>query len=212
MSEEISTAAHEVLANDAMHLRIGQAIGKWGYVESTLATWFQRLTNMHPITARRVFYSVTGFDARRRMFVAAVRSAASKPDISEYLIALINKAGKYAGTRNQIVHGDMLFIEYAGSKHCGTSIILQGRQHWVADPPDSEVLTTENLEIARDNFGTLALYSAAGLNWDGSPEKSPLRFLEQIRELPVPAHSSRLSQTIAARAPVAESDIRQWWR
>jgi hypothetical protein len=35
------------------------------------------------------------------------------PDITEYLKAITNKAGQFISTRNQIVHGDVVFTGYS---------------------------------------------------------------------------------------------------
>jgi hypothetical protein len=73
-------------------------------------------------------------------------------------------------------------------------------------------LTAEQLVIAEENFGRLAAIISMGLNWDGSADKSPLGFLELIRALPNPAHSSRLDQNVAERIPLADTDQVRWWR
>jgi len=194
-------------ANDAFKLKIGRTVAVWGFVETGLCNWFQKLTAMHAILSRKIFYSLTGFDARKRMLMAAVNYVQTQPDLSEYLKAIVNKAGNYSGTRNMIVHGDVVFIGDETSRYFRQTIILQGRQAWGPDIPDAEMLTGDQLEAAEENFGRLAAVIHYGLGWTGG-SPSPLEFLELIQELPNPAHSGRLDQTILARVPpVPEGNV-----
>jgi hypothetical protein len=94
------------------------------------------------------------------------------------LIASLNKAGNWSSTRNRIVHGDMLIVEFLGSRLYGQCIILEGSEFWDADILDEDIMTKLNLEIASENFGRLAFCLISGLNWDGKDQnKSPARFL-----------------------------------
>lgn len=139
------------------YLELGKTIAAWSYLESGLATWFQRLTQMNEVTARRVFYSIGGFDGRKRALMAVVGWVKTQPiDITPYLNKIIGRAGNYSGSRNFVVHGDVIEVGFAGSKYYGQVILLQGRQPWVADPPDEEVMTIDKLALARENFATLA--------------------------------------------------------
>lgn len=146
------------------------------------------------------------------MLGAAIDVVNTQPDITPYLKAVLNKAGNYASTRNMIVHGDILFVAYEASKYMGQTIILYGRQHWHADPPESEVLTLEQLKITQENFFHLGAMISFGLNWDGKEEKSPVKFLELIRVLPNPAHSDRLDPNIAKQFPLSDTDRLDVWR
>jgi hypothetical protein len=198
-AKKIYTLEQQREANEAFKLRIGRAVAMWSYVESGLCVWFQKLTQMHPVVARRIFYSVSGFDPRKRMLKAAL--GAVHTDLTDYLTAIINKAGAYSSTRNMFVHGDVLFVAADISPFFGQTIILQGRQAWTADTPDSEVLTSDQMEITEENFGRLAAIVHYGLGWDGFTKPSPLEFLELIQELPNPAHKNRLAKSILERAP-----------
>jgi len=168
MSDGKITRQQQQAVMDAFNLRLGRAVAGWGYVESGLCQYFLRLTGMNQgpnsVTGRRIFYSGFGFDSRARMLGAVLGWVKTKPDINEWLNKIIGKARNYAGSRNEILHGDVLFIGYEKSKYFGQSIILQGSRHWHADPPDSEVITAQKLEYAAENFGRLAAIIAVGLN------------------------------------------------
>jgi hypothetical protein len=207
------TAEQQLQIGNLFHQKLGQCVASWSFVESSLCTYFTRLTQMHPVTARRIFYSATGFDARAKMLIAAIGSVKTEPDISAFLNKIVGKARNYAGSRNAIMHGDVMFVGFEGSKHYGQYIILQGRQHWHADPPDSDVITLENLNMAAENFGRLAACILVSLNWDGkTAEKSPLRLIELIEKLPKEAHLSRLDPRIVAQFPIEKEDVPHVWR
>jgi hypothetical protein len=72
-------------AQDAFYMQLGRCVGAWSWVELNLAQYFERLTRMHPVTSRRVFYSGFGFDSRLKMLEGAMSYAKFEPDISEYL-------------------------------------------------------------------------------------------------------------------------------
>ena len=97
------TAADQNATEEALKLRIGRAVAAWSFVESSLATWFERLTKMHPVVSRKTFYSLTGFDARARMLRAVIGTVKTDPDISAYLTAIVKKASQYTHTRNMMV-------------------------------------------------------------------------------------------------------------
>jgi hypothetical protein len=180
-------------------------------LETGLATYFQRLTQMHEVSARRVFYSIGGFDGRKRALMAVIGWVKTQPDITPYLNKIVGRAGNYSGTRNFIVHGDVIEVGYPGSKYYGQVIILQGRQPWVADPPDAEVMTVEQLVMARENFAILAGCVHRGLNWEGKDAaQSPLAMIELIDALPPEAHMTKLDQNIAAKFLPVASTIHHW--
>src|SRR5580704_10341325 len=94
---------------DEFNRLVGRTMAAWSYVESSFCTYFQRLTCMHPLPARKVFYSVTGFDSRKRMLKATIDSVDLKPvETKAFLIGALNKASAWASTRNLIAHGDTL--------------------------------------------------------------------------------------------------------
>jgi hypothetical protein len=141
------------------------------------------------------------------MFLTVVNATTIKPDISDYLRAVVSKAGDYSATRNKIIHGDVLTVDTPESKHFKKTIILQGRQHWVADPPDDEVITSEDLVNARDHFAALATFNIIGLNWNTNPDESPLRFVESIRALPNPPHSKQLDPNVLGSYTLYNTDL-----
>jgi hypothetical protein len=207
------TAEQQQAVADRFKLELGGCVAAWSFVESGLAVFFQRLTQMHPISARRVFYSAAGFDARAKMLLAAIGSVKTEPDISEYLKKIVGKSRNYAASRNAIMHGDVLFVAVEGSKYYGQNIILQGRQEWKADPPDAEVIVLENLKMASENFGRLAACTLLGLNWDGKASPlAPLNLIELIDLLPNPAHLSKVAPEIVARFPIEAKDVPYAWR
>ena len=163
---------------------------------------------MHPIVARRVFYSQNGTYATLQMFRAALGFVNTVPDVKPFLIAALNKLQKYSEVRNRMAHGDAVFVEVANSRYYGQMIIVQGQEAFTNDPSTEDVLTHENLVNANDNFGRLAYSLAVILTWDGKDhEKSPDRFLPLIRLLPNLAHSKRLDQTTLRPFVIDESEL-----
>jgi hypothetical protein len=188
---------------DEFHLEIGRCSSRWAIIESGIFQWFERITKMPPGMARRIFYSMSGFDGRRRMFQSAIGTVPSDL-MTEYLKLLCSKAGNYSGSRNKMAHGDVLFIEFPGSKHYSTHIILEGGTTWIADPPDEMVLTLDNLRMMTENFKFLAGFIVDSLNWRGDMAVMPSRWTELVRLLPNPAHTQKLDPTNAARIQLSD--------
>jgi hypothetical protein len=186
--------------NDEFNLAIGVASGRWSHIEAGLCLWFKKVTKMPHTMARSVFYSVSGFDGRRRMFQGAIGNAKIPNELRDYLNLLTSKAGNYSGSRNRMAHGDPLFINRPKSKHHGTIIILEGQEQWKIDPPEATILTLSDLQTMAENFRYLAALIADSLSWPGadairrSSIWSPL-----ARGLPYPAHSKKLDPTIASQ-------------
>jgi len=155
---------------------------------------------MHPLVARRVFYSVSGFGIRRRMLDAARNAAQIQPaDFGELLKVCSDKAGGWEATRNLMVHGDVMYVAVTNSKFFGKMIVVDGKEFLREDMPETRYLTIDQLRSADENFGRLAYCLLYGLNWDHSPEKSPLQYRELIDALPSPPHASRLDPNFAKR-------------
>lgn len=193
------------------YAQFGRTMAAWGYVESTLCTFFERLTQMYPPLARRIYYSPAGFDGRVRMLNATLDVVRTEPNVSDFLRKAVGKARNYAGSRNKIAHGDALYIEVEGSKYRNQMIVLEGRSHWRMDIPPEDVITISNLEIAYDNFGRLAALLLAALNFDGSsPDLSPTKLQELVPVLPTTAHMDRLDPTSAARFQFGKESLLHW--
>lgn len=213
MSDPNFTPQQAQAAQSAFYLELGRAVGTWSYIESSLATWFERLTKMHPVTSRRTFYSVSGFATRAMMFEAVMGHVKTDPDITPFFKKLMGRARQYSGTRNAIVHGDLLTIGFPGSKYYRQCIILEGAEPWHADPPESEVITIENLKMASENFGRLAACVVLSLNWDGkNADLSPLKYLGLVDKLPTRAHRERADPSLAAQFPIESKDVPHMWR
>jgi hypothetical protein len=196
---------------DDFSRELGRAVAAWSYLESGLASYFQRLTQMEAVTARRVFYSIAGFDGRARALISVADWVKTQPDITEFLNKLIGKARHYSATRNFIMHGDVIEVAFAQSRYFGQVILLNGRQPWQADPPEDEVMTIDQLGIATENFATLAGCVHSGLNWNGTDTvRSPTGLIELITEMPRQAHKARLDLRIAARFQPNATTLRHW--
>jgi hypothetical protein len=183
--------------NDEFNLAMGRAIARWSNIELGLCRWFKRITKMSHATARAIFYSASGFDGRRRMFVAALGSAKMDAALRDYLNLLVQKAGNYSGSRNKLAHGDPLFVRLPKSRHYGTIIILEGKEARKLLPSNDAILTLENIETMTENFRFLGALIADSLNWDEDASQHPSRWSPQARALPNPAHSGQLDPTIA---------------
>jgi hypothetical protein len=195
----------------AFHAQVGRTMAGYVSAETMFATWFQRLTQMHPLIARRVFYSSLGTYASLQMLRAVLEVVVPVPDIREFLRAAMNKMQQFSETRNRIVHGDFLFIKSTESRYYGQMVIVRGRHPWMVDPDTTDVLTLSNLKMAETNFRRLAFCLTISLNWDGKdPEKSPDRFLPLVRQLPKHPNLSVLDPAIAEQYQVQESELPHW--
>ena len=193
------------------HAQIGRTMAGWASAETMLSTWFERLTQMHPLVARRVFYSQLGTYASLQMLRAVLSVVVPVPDIREFLRAVVNKTQQYSETRNLIAHGDVLFVAVPGSRYYGQMLIMRGRDAWLVDPDTTDVLTLENLRTADVNFRRLSFCLTVSLNWDGKdPKKSPDRFLPLVKQLPNPAHSRVLDPTIVEQFQIDELELSHW--
>ena len=179
---------------------------------SGFATYFQRLTKMEIVTARRIFYSIGGFDGRARALISVLGWVKTEPEfIGDFLNKSIGKARAYSATRNFIMHGDVLEVDFDKSKYYGQVILLNGRQPWQADPPDDEVMTKHQLILSWENFGILAGCVHSGLNWDGTDTpRSPARLIELIAGLPREAHKTRLDPSLGERFQSNVISLRHW--
>lgn len=185
--------------NNEFNLAIGRATARWSHIEAGLCQWFERITKMKHPMARSVFYSVSGFDGRRRMLQGALSCVSMSDQLRVYLKLLSSKAQNYSGSRNKMAHGDPLFIDLAKSKHHGTLIILEGAETWKADPPDEAILTLSNLELMTENFRYLGALIADSLNWEGDKARHPSRWTEQVHALPKRAHDQKLDPSTAKK-------------
>jgi hypothetical protein len=95
---------HIARANDEFNLATGVAAGRWSHIEAGFCLWFKKITKMPHGMARAVFYSVSGFDGRRRMFQAAIGQAKMPEELRGYLNFLASKAGNYSSSRNMMAH------------------------------------------------------------------------------------------------------------
>jgi len=198
MAEKRKTLKEEEEAKRSFLLQVGNCVSEWSMVEMELERIFQQVTRMTYLMAQKVFYSANGFDARTRMLLAAMEDANIDPGTKVLIEKLINLARNYARTRNQIVHGKIVYNCIPESKHHGQLIIIQGRVTPKIHHPDSEVLTEKNLQVTAENFGHLVNWLMVPFTGKGeNPAESALKHLQLIEKLAVPAHTGKLGPSVA---------------
>jgi hypothetical protein len=112
----------------------------------------------------------------------------------------IDKAEKYSVFRNQMVHGDVLFVDSAKSKYFGQHIILQGREFWKADPDPKDVITHEQLVTSDRNFRLLASCMMSVLGQGSQPDvPGPTQCHDLIALLPSQPQSDTISPSDLTR-------------
>ena len=189
------------------HYQLGKTIEGWSYIESCLCSLFIKVTQMYPPMGRKVFYSATGFRARTKMLRVAIESVNLAEDgMRDFWTTAIDKADKYAGFRNLVVHGDIVFVDFPKSKHYKTHIILQGKQFWKADPEPDDIITYNQLTVADDNYRRLASCMMFVLGRDPKTiAEGPKECRELVARLPSQPHASQLSPSDLARFSLLKS-------
>lgn len=146
-----------------------------GQIENLICALFEKTTQMHPVVARAVFFSASGFNGRVEMLLSAMRVVNFEdPNYKKFLILLIKRSREYAGVRNRLAHGSILRVEFQGSAYYKQTIILEGGQHWVADPPPDKVLTGEKISTISVNFTNLLAYLSLAVS--GPPQGATADF------------------------------------
>jgi len=77
------SAATQRRREHEFHAQIGRTMAGWASAETMLSTWFERLTQMHPLVSRRVFYSQLGTYASLQMLRGVLSVVVPVPDIRE---------------------------------------------------------------------------------------------------------------------------------
>lgn len=183
------------------HTQLGKTLEGWSYVESCLCSFFIKVTQTHPPLGRKLFYSSAGFRFRARMLRIAIDCVnLTEEGMREFWQDAIAKADSYSTFRNLMVHGDIVFVDFAGSKYCGKHIILQGREPWKADPDPKDVITLERLAISDQSFRLLASCMMSVLGGGSQPNTpGPMQCRDLISLLPNKPHSNQLGQSDLAR-------------
>jgi hypothetical protein len=187
-------AVQEAHAN--FYLVYGAAVAAWARVEQGLYFWFERVSGMHPKTARQVFYSGKSFNARADMFAAVMHAPHLLPHRKEFMKAALNKARQYSEFRNITVHGETYLA--ADGPNVDQVVLIDGKR-------GEHQTTIDDLMVATMNFKRLAdsLMDALSFHQNKAPDEIALlrKHLELIRAMPNQAHSTTSSQTAAKPRP-----------
>jgi hypothetical protein len=146
-------------ADEKFKLAFANCLMIWHQIEEQIYLIFEKTTKMHPLVARAVFFSASGFNGRIGMLQSAIRPINfTDLDYKKYIEFLLKRSQNYAGIRNKLVHGAILRIGFEGAKYFQQTIILDGGQHWVADPPPDKALTIDTVGIISVNFTNFLAY------------------------------------------------------
>jgi hypothetical protein len=183
----------------------GQALIQWGVIEQRLCFWFHRITAMNEKMARQIFYSVSSFNGRSRMFRGAVLASNWPPYAVGFLETAISKAINYDSFRNHIVHRETKFDADPTSPNYKKYILVEGKLATLAEPidPDAEIFTLADLQTARDNFRELARLIMDG--YECAHEPAGLQECHKlVHAMPSRAHSNEPNQKPLILPPLPE--------
>lgn len=179
-----------------LHLAYGRAMAKWATIEHWLGKWFAVVTEMPEPMALAVFFSAKNFNGRSEMLESALEHSRAVEGVKQFLRDAIDKAVTYNTFRNTIAHG-IPRLRVAGRST--EPVLAQGRGEDLRN-----AVTATNLDQAGTNFEGLSsilinAYSDFGRRPRHVRQETPLKFAEQVAQLPNEATSATLSRRQIAR-------------
>lgn len=175
---------------DEFYALYGRALAQWSVIESGMASSFAQLIMPKGLwhTGLTLFFTPSGFHGRAKLFDAGLTNEIAT-DIQLFFRSAISIAKDYAGTRNKLAHGSIVWSRKTGGTY----------QFVVKEPIDVKVtkgtvsftddLTSNDLEAIIANFGELALIIFEGAQEAEKPVRDFAVLMSRIRALPKQAHT-----------------------
>lgn len=150
---------------------MGRAATTWATVESSLATFFTRLTRMESTLARRVFYSARSFQGRIDMLQSVLACPTVRfaiPEERDYISLALKRATGYVFVRNAIAHDLVFFFGFDGHEHSYKHVIVEGKYDRYLGGENA--LTIEHILKFHKNISHLVMLNTLFLQGKGDQE------------------------------------------
>lgn len=185
-------------ASDEFSRVFGRALISWATIEQHLFFWFLYITKMDVRIGRAIYYSFSGFDGRANMLTNVLPVAKITDAERALLVAIVNKAKKFAQFRNALAHGQPS-IDISVDLDPPVQFRFMNGKHEFPQSVD-EAVSVEKVLFATNLFNTLTdILVRSSIN-RGEHNSARLEgFRRIVGELPNPQHWDQTIQNEKAR-------------